>query len=170
MYDIKKVITKIKYLMNIESNIDLAKRLNVSYNTLNTWIKRGKLPQEVLYNLASEYKASLDYLLFEDSEKINRANGNLLDESNSTDTNILSFTYYGTFDALNIKPGDILTLNSTLLHSGGYYILYKENIHIITESIFDIFNKRVTIKSYDKSTTIDINEFKRYNIGLIIES
>ena len=73
MYLIKDVILKMKKIAGVDSNIELSKYLNISYNTLNTWIKRGKLPQETILSFCEQNNCSLDYLLL-------NKNANLFDE------------------------------------------------------------------------------------------
>jgi len=159
MYEIKEVIKRLKEIAKVNSNIELAKIFNVSYNTFNTWLKRSKLPQEVIIEFAKKYNASLDYIVF-------GKNSNLFEFKNHNNNNNKNeFIYYGEFKKLNIKPGAKLKLDTTALFSNGYYLLFKNGIYTIKKCKIDIFLNLVTID--DKKITI--LEFKEINKGLIKE-
>jgi len=179
MYDVKDLIEKMKLAANINTNTDLAKELNVSYNTLNTWLKRKKLPQEVILNFANRYNISLDYLLL--NKKLHEDSRNSLfstmpdenSENNTPATNdkrLISFTFYGEYEPLNIKPGNILELDSTLLHSNGHYLLKYDDIFFIAKVVLNIYTNRATVITSDNSQNyIDINSFKAHKIGIITD-
>ena len=88
MYDIKRVIDKIKQIANLKSNADLARLLNISYNTLNTWIKRNSIPFNVITCVSQEFNISLNWLFLNvgamylqennDTTNINQTNHPLL--------------------------------------------------------------------------------------------
>ncbi len=63
MDSIDNILKRLKEFFKVEKNIELAKALNISYNTLNTWLKRKRIPQDFLVNLAIKYNLSLDWLL-----------------------------------------------------------------------------------------------------------
>ena len=172
MYDIKEVINKMKQIANIDSNASLARKLNISYNTLNTWIKRHKLPQEVILSFCKEYNCSLDYLLLEDNTNPTLFNSNQKDsieKKNSNETSeIYNFIYYGSIDneqSFN-KPLN-LTINTTLIHSNSYYLLNKENIYLVAKCSFDIFDNIVYIENENITHKISLDNFKEINRGLI---
>jgi len=168
MYDIKRVIDKIKQIANLKSNADLARLLNISYNTLNTWIKRGKLPQEVLISFCKEYKCSLDYLLLEYINKDNTTS--TLFSSKEDKENIYTFNYYGKI--YNYEENNKyleLTINNKIIHSNHYYLLNKENIYIVAICKFDIFEDIVYIQSQTKEHKVTLNNFYKINRGLITD-
>ena len=164
MYNIKEVIERMKKVANISSNASLARLLNISYNTLNTWIKRNKLPQEVLIEFAKKFNTSLDYLIFghiepDEIEKI----------EDQKITNEIEFIYYGEYEPLNITINSKLKLNSTLLHSGAYYLLKQNDIYYIAKAYFNPFEENVLIKTSFFEKTIKKDIFLQYKIGLIQE-
>ena len=171
MYDIKDVISKMKQIANIDSNANLARLLNVSYNTLNTWIKRDKLPQEVILSFCREYNCSIDYLLLEKNSQASLfSNSN--ENSKSTPKNSLyNFKYYGKIKENQISEFINLTVNKSYLHSNGYYLINKNNIYKICICNFDLFNNIVYLKdiNMDLEHKITYEEFKSINKGLIIK-
>jgi len=171
MYDVKELIDRLKYIANLKTNVDLAEELNISYNTLNTWIKRGKLPQDILIGFSKKFNISLDYLIFGKIEQSIKE-----DKQTSLFNNIESidsekFIYYGQYRELNINFKTELKLNKTLIHSGAYYLLFKGNIYFISKATIDIF-KNLVILDIDSNLTnnISLQEFKALKIGLIIEA
>ena len=179
MYKVKELIEKMKLTAMLKTNTDLAKELNVSYNTLNTWLKREKLPQEIILKFANNYNTSLDYLLLNSSTLSNQGNGlfscaettNMhISPSHCNDNCINTFKYYGEYEPLSIKPGDTLELNSTLFHSCGHYLLKYDNIYFIAKVIIDTYSNRATIITSNSSEyNIDISSFKSHNNGIITE-
>jgi hypothetical protein len=156
MQDIKIVIQKLKEIAKLNSNIELANYLNISYNTLNTWIKREKIPQEVLINFCIKNSCSLDYLLLDKEFKTT-----LFSTSNTNSKD--SFEFYGSIKELDIKGKTILKLEKNIYHNGAYYLIYSNDIYYVKEVYFNILDSKVTIDN----TTIDINKFKDINLGLI---
>ena len=176
MYNIKEVIEKMKHIANVNSNASLARLLNISYNTLNTWIKRNKLPQEVILAFCKEYDCSLDYLLLDSTKEFyNDFNNNKKEiEPNSSptlqDKNINTFLYYGNLFEEEDKISKIkLTLKKDIICSNSKYLLKKDNIYIVAQCKFDIFNDTVAIDSFGFSSIISLEKFKKLNMGLIIE-
>ena len=179
MYNVKVLVDKMKQIAKLKTNTDLAKELDVSYNTLNTWLKREKLPQEVILNFASNHNASLDFLLLESStlEKeeealfsptITTITTNKQNITTNSNNHTKYFIYYGEYEPLNIKPGDKLELDSALLHSNAHYLLKYDDIYFIAKVIIDIYtNKATVIASGNKQNHIDITSLKAHNIGLI---
>jgi len=177
MYNVKLLIDKMKQIANLKTNIDLAKELNVSYNTLNTWIKREKLPQEVILSFASQYSTSLDFLLLESNifEKDEDDLFSALSKQNRpesiTQNNTQKFIYYGEYEPLNIKTGDVLELNSTLLHSNGHYLLKYDDIYFIAQVMLNPLTNNATVITSNKTTNnIDIINFKTHKIGIILDT
>ncbi len=168
MYDIKDVISRMKYILSVDTNKDLAKSLNVSYNTLNTWIKRSRLPQDIILEFANRYNCSLDYLLLGkniDNNLKNRDNTLFKDDMNI-------FKYYGNLENIEINNSNsylLLELDVDILHSGGIYLLEKKGVFTVCRCYFNIFNNSVSIKcSIDIEATIDLIEFKEINRGAIV--
>ena len=174
MYNIKNVINKMKQIAKIDSNASLARLLNISYNTLNTWIKRGKLPQEVIFSFCKEYECSLDYLLLENN---NHDNFSILSSEtpnniNNTNDDIYKFDYYGYIDdnQENSFNGYLeLTINKKLMHSNSYYLLHKNSIFTIGLCRFDIFDNNVYIKLNNIEHIVSLDNFNKLNKGLIIK-
>ncbi len=163
MYNIKEVIKKMKNVLNIDSNIELANYLKVSYNTLNTWIKRGKIPQEVIYDFCQNNSCSFDYLLIDKPKSTLQ-----LKNKDENSDNEIKFKYYAFCDELNIPFGSTLYLSPTLTISNGFYLLKSNNIYTLLRCKIDIFNNKATI--YDKNsilTTLDIQEFNSIKVGLL---
>jgi len=170
LYDIKELIDKMRYLSNADSNVKLANFLNVSYNTLNTWIKRGKLPQDILIEFAKKHNCSLDYLVLNKEEQ-NTLSSNKTTLLNNTELLINNiFTYYGSFFALNINNGAKLILDTDTLHSNAYYLLKKDNIYFIAKVNLNIFTNRATIILNDYIKELPIEEFNLLKQGLIVST
>ncbi len=175
MYNVKILIDKMKQISNVKTNTDLAKELNVSYNTLNTWLKRGKLPQEVIFNFANKHNASLDFLLLDtniEKQENSLFSSNLTSKKQNITTdinsNIQEYIFYGEYEPLNIKPGDILELNSTLLHSNGHYLLKYNDVYFIARVIINVYTNKAIVKTLDNiQNIIDLIDLKSHNIGII---
>jgi hypothetical protein len=167
MYDIKDVINKMKLIANIDSNANLARLLDISYNTLNTWLKRHKFPQEILIAFCKEYNCSLDYLLLNKDTKVN-----LFNQDNNTANypkNADNFTYYGNISNIpELNTPTTLTLDKEKLHSNSYYLLFKENIYTVALCKFDIFNNTVSITIDSNTNILPLEIFNTINKGLII--
>ncbi len=156
MYEIKSVIERMKKTAQISSNIELAKVLNVSYNTLNTWIKREKLPQEIIFQFCSKYNISCDELLFNKKQSANQNNSP-------------TFTYYGFHKELNIHFKAKLLLSKDSLFNNTFYLLEKEKIFFIAKVIFNPFYKKCQIEFEKNCYEITLDEFRNINHGLIIQ-
>lgn len=63
MDNIKEIIGRIKQSKNVSTNTKLAEKLGVSYNTLNTWIKREKIPEKIIQDIVQSEQLSYDWLL-----------------------------------------------------------------------------------------------------------
>ena len=177
MYNVKDLIEKMKLTAGIKTNTDLSKELEVSYNTLNTWLKRKKLPQEVILNFATKYNISLDYLL-QESNPLNNIENDSLFSSNTTihseqntptitSNNLKTFVFYGEYEPLTIKTGDMLELDAALLHSNGHYLLKYDNIYFIAKVTLNVYTNKATITTSESQNSIDISSFKDHNIGII---
>ena len=169
MYDVKELINRMKTVANINSNVKLAEILNVSYNTFNTWLKRHKLPQDVLYNFCIKYKCSLDYLIFNKNDSYSLLNFQKTAETASnTDDSFSNYLFYGTYEPLNIKPGQNLKLNSTLLHSGAYYLIKVNSTCFIAKVDINPFENIAYIRANHFSKELPLKEFINIKLGLIL--
>ena len=165
LYDIKELIEKMKHLSNTSTNIALAKLLDISYNTLNTWIKRGKIPQEVLLEFCTRYNCSLDYLLL---GKVSEPPTLFSESSNSTtrgDDNKSTIKFFGSYSPLSIEPGDTLSINKEAKYSPAFYLLLKDSIYFISKVNINPFLNSATLEDY--KVQISLNEFDDINLGLI---
>jgi hypothetical protein len=158
MTNIKNIITKLKKIAKVDSNIELANYFNISYNTLNTWIKRGKIPQDILLDFCTKNNCSLDYIL------LNKELDNTL-FSVHKEQNENKYIYYGEFKELNISFKSILFLDQNIYQDGAYYLIYKNGIYKIARVTFDIFDKSATVNN----KTLSLDDFKKINKGLIKE-
>ena len=170
LYDIKELINKMRDISNANSNVKLANILNVSYNTLNTWIKRAKLPQDVLIEFANKYNCSLDYLILNKQEQNTLTNNKTTLFNNAEPQENKKIRYYGSFPALNISNGATLTLNKDSLHSNAYYLLKKDNIFFIAKVNFNVFSKQATVILSDYIKELTLEEFNLLNQGLIVST
>ena len=161
MQNIKEVVSRLKEIANLASNVDLANYLGVSYNTLNTWIKREKIPQEVLFDFCKKNNCSLDYLLF----NIKKSETDLF--STQEESNENWHTYYGEFLDLGVKFKTKLKLDKSLMQNSGYYLIINNDIEFIVKAIFDINSNNVELLYNNNLAKITLSEFKNINLGLI---
>ena len=166
MYNIKEVVTRMKQVANIQSNADLARDFNVSYNTFNTWLKRDKFPQEIILDFANRYNTSLDYLIF--GKNSHNSNENLLSIENIETGK--EFIFYGQYEPLNILPKSKLKLDPNILHSSGHYLIKQRDIYYIAQAFFNPFEETVTLKTAQFTYTIKEEEFYNICIGLIVDT
>jgi hypothetical protein len=171
MYDIKELIERMKSIANITTNVQLAQIFNVSYNTLNTWIKRKKLPQEQIIQFCEKYSCSLDFLIF---NKERPTPSSLFTQTETTPTNSdtktqieesYDYKFKGIYEPLQIEPGDRVTLNKDALVTPAYYLINKDGIELITLVRIDPFRKIVEVPEYNYSLTLE--QFQNINQGLI---
>ena len=167
MYNIKDIITRMKHIANIQSNADLARDFNVSYNTFNTWLKRDKFPQEIILDFANRYNVSLDFLIFGKRKNSQNSNENLSSTKNIEISK--EFIFYGRYEPLNISPKNKLNLDANILHSSGYYLIKQREIYYIAQVFFNPFEQTVTLKTSQFAYTLKEEEFYNINIGLIID-
>ena len=66
---VKEILKRLREIFGVSSNKELADRLSVSYNTLNTWIKRDIIPFEVIQTIVTERQLSYDYVLLGKTNK-----------------------------------------------------------------------------------------------------
>jgi len=58
----KKIIKKFRFLYNCDTNKKLSEKLGISYNTLNTWIKRNSIPFDIIAYVSQKFNISLNWL------------------------------------------------------------------------------------------------------------
>ena len=63
MNNAKEIIARIKELKSLPTNTAVAQYLGVSYNTLNTWLKRKKIPDSIIKKVVQDEQISYDWLL-----------------------------------------------------------------------------------------------------------
>jgi len=57
------IVTRLMKYFDVINSKDLSEKLGVNYATLSTWIRREKIPYELLIDLCVKAKISLDWLL-----------------------------------------------------------------------------------------------------------
>jgi len=62
MENIKSILERLQILYKAPNNRQLAEKMNVNYNTLNTWIKRESIPYELLHGIVQNENISMDWL------------------------------------------------------------------------------------------------------------
>ena len=60
--DAKVVLERLKFKLSVKTDAELAEKLGVPYQTLNSWKKRGSIPMDVLVEASEKYHVSLDYM------------------------------------------------------------------------------------------------------------
>ena len=62
MYDIKNVINNLKIISKSKNNTELAKKMEVGYDTLKAWIKRNTIGSsfDIIYKFCENNNYSLD--------------------------------------------------------------------------------------------------------------
>ena len=63
MDNAKLILERIKETFNVKSNKELSDKLGVSYNTLNTWIKRNSVPIDIIDKVVQKRQISFDWIL-----------------------------------------------------------------------------------------------------------
>lgn len=60
--DAKTVLERLKPKLSVKTDAELADRLGVPHQTLNSWKKRGSIPLDVVIDAAEKHGVSLDYM------------------------------------------------------------------------------------------------------------
>ncbi len=173
MYNIKQVIDKMKKIANISSNVELANKLGISYNTLNTWLKRNKLPQETIFEFKDKYNISLDYLLLDSNDSsikqldYRTKESNHKHNSSSDKDKVIKYNFYGDFSELSIKSNAILYVNKEIKHNNGYYLINSNSVEYIAKVQFSIASDSITMAIDNNSHIVSKEEFNTINCGLI---
>lgn len=130
MYDMKNVINNLKIVSKSKSNIELAKKMDVGYDTLKAWLKRNTIGSsfDIVYNFCKKNDYSLDQIFDLTSEKMNE---NLLE-----------------------KKLDLFSIRTLI----AFYILIKnvEELYICK----DLTDFNYSIKKHFKFATFDLAEDK----------
>ena len=63
MNHIKNVLERLRIYFKAKNNRELAEKMGINYQTLNTWIKRNKIPYELLHEIGQNENISIDWLL-----------------------------------------------------------------------------------------------------------
>jgi len=63
MKTIKDIILRLHAVYGIKNNKQLALKMNVNYNTINTWLKRDAIPYDKLHEVVQKEQISFDWLL-----------------------------------------------------------------------------------------------------------
>lgn len=60
---VKEILKRLREIYGADSNKELSNMLAISYNTLNTWLKRDVIPFEVIQKIVTDRQLSYDYVL-----------------------------------------------------------------------------------------------------------
>jgi hypothetical protein len=58
----KEIVERLKFALDVKTNTNLAKKLDVPYATLNTWLKRNSIPFEMIITNPKLDDISMDWL------------------------------------------------------------------------------------------------------------
>lgn len=132
---VKEILKRLREIFGVDSNKELADRLSVSYNTLNTWIKRDIIPFEIIQKIVTERQLSYDYVL-------------------------LGKTTNKKPDFFPVEMFDI-----SEMHTIVYAFIWEENsvVEIIAERVFNnsLSNFKEEIYNYDPRTLDKIIELTK---------
>ena len=87
--NVKITTEKMKIAMNATSYLELAKQLNISLPTIDSWKKRNTIPNKYLLKVSEDTGVSIDWLLSEDkptfhisggSKNISQVNGGIINQ------------------------------------------------------------------------------------------
>ncbi|SLM27837.1 putative Bacteriophage CI repressor helix-turn-helix domain protein [Desulfamplus magnetovallimortis] len=67
--DANKIIQRLKQVVNVKTNFELAEILEIKPNTISSWKKRGNLDLNKIISLCEYYKVSVDWLLYGKTEQ-----------------------------------------------------------------------------------------------------
>jgi transcriptional regulator with XRE-family HTH domain len=60
------IINKIKNAYGIKTNLQLAKRLEITLSAIDAWKRNRNVPDKYIFHCINETKTSLDYFFYED--------------------------------------------------------------------------------------------------------
>ena len=87
--NVKITTEKMKIAMNATSYLELAKQLNITLPTIDSWKKRNTIPNKYLLKVSEDTGVSIDWLLDEDkptfhisggSKNISQVNGGIINQ------------------------------------------------------------------------------------------
>jgi transcriptional regulator with XRE-family HTH domain len=87
--NVKITTEKMKIAMNATSYLELAKQLNITLPTIDSWKKRNTIPNKYLLKVSEDTGVSIDWLLSEDkptfhisggSKNISQVNGGIINQ------------------------------------------------------------------------------------------
>ena len=61
--DVSEIIARMKKLLSVRTDLDLAKHLSVSNQAISSWRSRNSMPLEYLMQVSTETEKSVDYLI-----------------------------------------------------------------------------------------------------------
>ena len=70
--DAKGVIDRLSRVAGVYSDVDLAEKIKVPYQTIASWKKRNSIPLQELMRFSTEYNVSIDWLLFGVTRNVSR--------------------------------------------------------------------------------------------------
>ena len=128
MESIKDILNRLCEYYKVPNNRQLSDKIEVNYNTINTWIKRESIPYEKLHKIAQKESISLDWLLFGEkkSEKeTSIGNNNIvmgdIQGNNNININISQFDHKDDIveiiELLEYAPSGFLTTIKERLHT-----------------------------------------------------
>jgi ribosomal protein S16 len=63
MESIKEVLGRLCLFYGVSNNRKLSEKIDINYNTISTWVKRGSIPYDKLHNIVQRESISFDWLL-----------------------------------------------------------------------------------------------------------
>ena len=156
MYDVKNVINNLKIISKSKNNTELAKKMEVGYDTLNSWIKRNTIGSsfDIIYKFCENNNYSLDEVFEITKNNIEEINIKM-DFENITKR---------LFQELNLKnPAQfckLLKINHSVFSNwkARDTIPYEEIVNICKEhslsTDYIFFNREKEAKNYSHSNTI----------------
>lgn len=61
--DVPSILTRLRDLNGVKTNVDLAKELGVAHSTLGSWRNRSTMPLELLLQQSLKHNTSLDFII-----------------------------------------------------------------------------------------------------------
>ena len=107
--NVKITTEKMKIAMNATSYLELAKQLNITLPTIDSWKKRNTIPNKYLLKVSEDTGVSIDWLLSEDkptfhisggSKNISQVNGGIINQGSEIEK---EFELFFEFDPVFIS-------------------------------------------------------------------
>ena len=98
--NVKITTEKMKIAMNATSYLELAKQLNITLPTIDSWKKRNTIPNKYLLKVSEDTGVSIDWLLSEDkptfhisggSKNISQVNGGTINQGSEKEEELELF-------------------------------------------------------------------------------